>query len=68
MIKKFSTERNLELVLDLHGHSRKFNSFMYGCKDKKDPILPRIFPLLFSKQSKYFNFRNCRFNMSKSKE
>jgi cytosolic carboxypeptidase protein 2/3 len=46
----------------------RFNSFMYGCKDKNDPIKSRVFPLLYSKQSKYFSFEDCRFNMQKSKE
>jgi len=68
MIKKFARERNIELVLDLHGHSRKFNSFMYGCSDKINRIKPRIFPLLFAKQCKYFSFKDCRFTMQKSKE
>ena len=51
-----------------HPNLPRFNSFMYGCKDKADPIKPRIFPLLFSKQSSYFSFQDCRFNMQKSKE
>jgi len=43
---------------------------MYGCKDKENAknLNPRIFPLLFHKQSKYFSFKDCRFNMQKSKE
>jgi murein tripeptide amidase MpaA len=31
LIKDFARERTLELVCDLHGHSRRKNVFMYGC-------------------------------------
>lgn len=30
LIKK---QPSLEFVLDLHGHSKKFNSFIYACKN-----------------------------------
>jgi hypothetical protein len=29
--------REVYMYLDLHGHSRKYNVFMYGCDDKKRP-------------------------------
>ena len=31
MIKKLQEDRDVFLVCDLHGHSRKKNIFMYGC-------------------------------------
>ena len=40
---------------------------MYGCKWKEDPIQTRIFPFMLDKASKYFAFKDCRFNLKKSK-
>lgn len=31
LIKMLDIERSVELYTDIHGHSRKFNIFMYGC-------------------------------------
>jgi murein tripeptide amidase MpaA len=31
LIKDFARERKIELICDLHGHSRQKNVFMYGC-------------------------------------
>ena len=51
MIKNFSREREMYLIIDLHGHSRKMNTFFYGCSYKEDPIITRIFPYTMSKMS-----------------
>ena len=68
MIKSFSKEREIFLIIDLHGHSRKMNSFFYGCNYKEDAILTRFFPYLMSKNSEYISMKDCRFSMSKCKE
>jgi murein tripeptide amidase MpaA len=31
LTKMLDIERSVELYTDIHGHSRKFNCFMYGC-------------------------------------
>jgi murein tripeptide amidase MpaA len=31
LTKMLDIERTVELFTDIHGHSRKFNAFMYGC-------------------------------------
>jgi murein tripeptide amidase MpaA len=31
MIKRFKKERDVILVIDLHGHSRNKSAFFYGC-------------------------------------
>ena len=31
MIRDFSKERSVEMICDLHGHSKRKNVFMYGC-------------------------------------
>ena len=38
-------ETNLKINADLHGHSRRFNSFIYGCDIGRN-IMARIFPLI----------------------
>jgi len=48
-------------------NSPRLNAFMYGCKWKNDPIQTRIFPFILNKISKYFSFKDCRFNLKKSK-
>ena len=40
---------------------------MYGCTWKKDPFQTRLFPMILDANSKYFSFRDCRFNLKKSK-
>jgi hypothetical protein len=61
------------LVLDLHGHSRKytisvtrFNAFPYGC-ESPNPVESRVFPLLLDSLSHLFNFPQCCFNISADK-
>lgn len=53
-------------LCDLHGHSRKFDSFMYGCKNQGHQR-ERMLPLLFSKQLEDFDFNKSAFSVSRSK-
>jgi hypothetical protein len=60
------------MYIDLHGHSRKHNVFMYGCDDKKksNPLIS-AFPKFFSCHSiggKYVNFPDCSFHVRKGRE
>jgi cytosolic carboxypeptidase protein 2/3 len=52
-IKKYFTQlskgREVAMVLDLHGHSRKLFSFFYGNPSSSNPIEPRVYPYLCSK-------------------
>jgi len=41
---------------------------MYGCNNPKSPEESRIFPLLLSKISKIFEFKESKFGIQKSKE
>lgn len=36
----------LILFIDLHGHSRKKNAFMYGCEEGAGSVSARLFPKL----------------------
>ena len=68
LIKSFANERNIELVCDLHGHSRKQNIFMYGCDIPDYPQKTKTFPYILSKISEFFCYKSCSFRMQKSKE
>lgn len=64
--------REVRMYVDLHGHSRKQNVFMYGCDDqKKSRPLIAAFPKFFSRHSvaeKYVNFSDCSFHVRKGRE
>lgn len=53
------------MFLDLHGHSKKYNTFCYTCKE--DPYSCRVLPLLISKLSPIFYFPDCTYGIDKSK-
>jgi cytosolic carboxypeptidase protein 2/3 len=60
------------MYIDLHGHSRKYNVFMYGCDDKKKAKpLVRAFPKFFSSHpvgGKYVSYADCSFHVRKGRE
>lgn len=69
MIKKFQEDRDIFLVCDLHGHSRKKNIFMYGNSGRvNDRLKERIFPCLMDKNCDIFNYVDCSFAVQKAKE
>lgn len=67
MIKQFCEDREVVMCVDLHGHSRKKNIFMYGCTGRSK-FKERIFPRLLEKASEIFSFSDCAFGMQKAKE
>jgi hypothetical protein len=67
-IRPFARERELILYVDLHGHSRRKNMFMYGNNLKDRPHATRVFPYIFSKICDFFSFESSRFSMSKYKD
>jgi hypothetical protein len=72
MLKKTLVSRDIELFVDVHGHSRKSNVFMYGCNTSAKGTLMRnnekVFPFLLGKMNKNFDFNDCSFKISKDKE
>jgi len=64
--------RDVHLYVDLHGHSRKYNVFMYGCDDKRRPKPQvRAFPRFFSMHhvgKKYVCYADCSFHVKKGRE
>ena len=68
LMRSFSKERECALYVDLHGHSRRKNIFMYGNNLKEQPHATRVFPYIMSKLCDFFSFEQSRFSMSKYKE
>ena len=75
LVESFSSEQEIVIYCDLHGHSRKPNVFMYGCTPDsratsvKDFVQERLFPWLMSKKAPdLFSFRECKFKVRKCKE
>ncbi|XP_072615058.1 cytosolic carboxypeptidase 2 isoform X11 [Vulpes vulpes] len=71
MVKRLLEEREVLLYCDFHGHSRKNNIFLYGCKnnDRKYWLHERVFPLMLSKNvPDKFSFQSCNFKVQKCKE
>lgn len=68
LCRDFQQEREVALIIDLHGHSRNKNIFMYGNVMPDDPSTTRMFPFIMSKLFDYFSFNDSRFSVTKSKE
>ncbi|KAH9145714.1 hypothetical protein AeRB84_010368 [Aphanomyces euteiches] len=77
MIAAMRNSRRVILFCDIHGHSRKKNMFLYGCKpfstwSQFEAARVRLFPYLLSKissadQGGYFSFTDCTFNVARAK-
>eukprot|EP00471_Norrisiella_sphaerica_P008009 CAMPEP_0184499568 /NCGR_PEP_ID=MMETSP0113_2-20130426/41829_1 /TAXON_ID=91329 /ORGANISM="Norrisiella sphaerica, Strain BC52" /LENGTH=988 /DNA_ID=CAMNT_0026887507 /DNA_START=297 /DNA_END=3263 /DNA_ORIENTATION=+ len=67
LIANLKERGKLAVVVDLHGHSKKMNIFMYGCKTSTllEKVLPRI---IWDKGSNFFDFKSCSFNVGKNKD
>ncbi|KAM3722007.1 Cytosolic carboxypeptidase [Dirofilaria immitis] len=71
-------EKKPFLFIDIHGHSKNFNLFLYGNNPDNswralDHSLPgknhfMSLPLLLQQTCDYFSLSNCRFNITKTKE
>jgi hypothetical protein len=68
LVRQFKKEREVVLYLDLHGHSRKKNIFIYGNNFVDSPHQTRVFPYIMSKLCDCFSFEDSRFSNYLSKE
>ena len=71
MIKRAHSDYDVITTVDLHGHSRKMNVFVYGCENPKGTdmfLRERVFPRMLWKNAKVFSYRDCNFKVRKSKE
>lgn len=64
-IEQLHIDKKIEFFFDLHGHSKKFNTFCYSCS--QDQVTCRILPLILEKIDKGFFFPDCTFNLDQSK-
>lgn len=58
----------MRFILDLHGHSKKLNSFFYGNPCPENPDVVRIFPFVCSKLHPGVQFLDCTFSSEEYKK
>lgn len=83
MVKKTLECREIHLFVDIHGHSRQKNLFVYGCqhnsvtlaKNTKGPPnatalthKEKILPIIVSKTIDWFSLSDCNYAIQKCKE
>eukprot|EP00929_Paragymnodinium_shiwhaense_P047804 TRINITY_DN24257_c0_g1_i4.p1 TRINITY_DN24257_c0_g1~~TRINITY_DN24257_c0_g1_i4.p1 ORF type:complete len:946 (-),score=227.62 TRINITY_DN24257_c0_g1_i4:494-3331(-) len=69
MFRHLLDDRDVILYVDIHGHSRKKNVFMYGNSDPSClGLREKIFPRLLCRSSDCFSFDDCCFKTQKNKE
>jgi hypothetical protein len=79
MIKRFQEDRPVVMFCDLHGHSRKYDTFIYACNPKywktffpasegPPKYLERLVPKVLNKVVPNFSYNGCAYSVSKSKE
>ena len=62
------TEYKKLLYIDLHGHSKKKSTFMYGCVSGRTPYIPKELPYVLSRKMSHFSYFSCNFATPRSKE
>lgn len=67
MIMKLSSQRDIGLICDFHGHSGANNIFIYGNPIKEDPKSSKLFPMMLSKISEAFSYEQSKFKLNKNK-
>lgn len=83
MIRKTLECRQIHLFVDIHGHSRQSNLFLYGCqpdppktqtglvKKTSSPAMTqreRLLPVIMEKTMDWFSVADCSYVIHKSKE
>ncbi|EAR98207.2 zinc carboxypeptidase family protein (macronuclear) [Tetrahymena thermophila SB210] len=69
----------VELLCDIHGHSKSMGAFIYGCQYRYEDEntnkpnykelnnLIKVFPYLYSQRKQYFSFEKCCFAVQRDK-
>lgn len=60
-IKSWHSEKGVVFYCDLHGHSKKKNTFMYGCNDPIEPEKTRVFHYMLTQFCPFFSFADCKY-------
>ncbi|CAG9321202.1 unnamed protein product [Blepharisma stoltei] len=72
LIKEFQENHEVSIFCDLHGHAKKYNSFIYGCNAAAEGgVLSwtkvRLFPRVLARLTRIFSYKDCRFNVQQDK-
>lgn len=73
MIRTVSQRREVLMFCDMHGHSKKMNSFIYGCNTAANGGFTswtkvRLLPRVIAKRSSLFSYPDCRFMVKPDKQ
>lgn len=65
---KEEDKRSIWIFCDLHGHSKKRNSFFYGCNTAANGgflswTIVRLLPRIFAQKTHMFNYKDCKFRV-----
>jgi hypothetical protein len=70
LLKNFTEveKRHIWIYCDIHGHSKKKNSFFYGCNTAANGgflswTIVRILPRIFAQKTHLFSYKDCRFKV-----
>jgi len=71
-LQVYNKSAPISLIIDLHGHSKSYNSFFYGNPPKKDLVPgsledPQLFPYFCSKKIKQVSFTQSTFSITEDK-
>ncbi|KAL4463245.1 hypothetical protein ABPG74_007246 [Tetrahymena malaccensis] len=69
LISKYrQQDYQIDYFIDLHGHSKKLNSFVYACKMESDQYACCLFPMMLSKLNSILHYPSCTFGLESYKE
>lgn len=71
LMKNVALERSVGLFLDIHGHSRRPNAFIFGCGPRRgqSEAEAQVFAKLVENCAPHlFSFLDCNFSVQKDKE
>lgn len=75
MIKSFNIINPIKMICDMHGHTKKFNVFMYGCCktpvnliESQKNLKAKSIPFIFSTNNKFFSMNDSHFRVEQYKE
>ncbi len=68
MVKKTLECREIALFVDIHGHSREKNLFLYGCQNPQALLKTKglchkekVLPVIMQRMMDWFSFQECNF-------
>ena len=73
LMRSVSRKREVLMFCDLHSHSKKLNSFIYGCNTAANGSFTswtkvRLLPRVIARRSTLFSYPDCRFMVKPDKQ